>query len=575
MKKFKSAALLFTALLALALTAETRVSAATQKANSGKTVSGAKLDRDGKQRVSKIAYGDGGKTREFKYDADSDAVQEVTIHDHKAGNVRTFRRSGNDTWQILDQNGTVLGQFQGQIRVAADGTYSYKTSIEKRWHCMELDGSEFQETLIDGVRAVYDTNGRLLKVSKSGGACLKLRYDKHDKLDQLARIEGSKHLTFNRKQDGTWLSDVATDKAAKHGLAACSDGSVCYLINEAGEWKVCRIDVNGKSITSKLDVTGPMSARSVKKARKHFINALVEHLDAKRLTRLLGNMKGFEQRMLDRAKAQVIAGVSQTDADDEVQSVVKGAYSHLAAMVEINESSPFFDKQTRVMLAETFVFHACDPSATDQGSNATCWISCGHIAGGMVGHANHLARLVKEVSVYGTYATVNGGEYGGSPFKKTFTKQLFDGMFTGPEAKWEMDDARTDGNVRSPLGLLLDQTLPVIGGRSENTSGWGQYWSTGGTRNIMYMVTGAVVYDENNLYNGSYRQTLLRNGAYITYLPGHYRSRHLCKDAKGWYVLQDDQMGDSRDAVIERIADLKQWLQQDSQPAGPMPVWSW
>jgi hypothetical protein len=119
---------------------------------------------------------------------------------------------------------------------------------------------------------------------------------------------------------------------------------------------------------------------------------------------------------------------------------------------------------------------------------------------------------------------------------------------------------------RSPVNLIFDRTLPVIGGRPEFSEGNGGYIDRNGTgtRRIMYMVTGDVVHDSFHLIGGSEQRTLMEKGAFINYLPKHMRTKQLVRDGDSWLVVQDDQHGEYKDYAESRITDLRTWAGQRS-----------
>jgi hypothetical protein len=261
-------------------------------------------------------------------------------------------------------------------------------------------------------------------------------------------------------------------------------------------------------------------------------------------------------------ECRTACGEPAEQVGEEIESKVARTYDQLSEMImnEPTADSAFPDRQKRVTLAEHFVMHAHDTTLMNQGSNGTCWIQAGHIMG-MVNHPDHMARLLKEVSLTGSYTTLNNGERDSTPRTIRFSKGLFSYGGRDEEARFTLNSPYKNG-TRGPVGMIFDQVLPVIGGRREGRSNAGNYGGSDGARRIMYMVTGDLVYDSGHKLDGSDRATFLKKGGFITYAPGHMRTQQLKKIDNEWYVLQDDQHGPHGDRVLTKIKDLGAWLRE-------------
>jgi hypothetical protein len=199
------------------------------------------------------------------------------------------------------------------------------------------------------------------------------------------------------------------------------------------------------------------------------------------------------------------------------------------------------------------MFHAADPTTMNQGMQGTCWIEAGHIAGGMVGHTDELARLVKEVSLTQRYHSTNPSLY------KNNTQRDFhfsSGLLTmGPGDRggtWTIDSSNQ--NVRSPIGFILDQTLPVIGGRAEGHSNAGNWGGTDGAHNIMWMVAGADLQHGADGVGKQEMQYLIAEGAFTTSNYNHMWGYQLGMVNGKLAVVRDDQYPGG-DRVVMNLPD--------------------
>lgn len=463
------------------------------------------------------------------------------------------------------------GKLSKCTTVTAEGKWVWdasKDNNQRRNLAVSATG-EINYELADGSQVLETTNFASLKKNKAG------------ELIEVVFPNGSKRsFEYNGKalaavvdsnaagnQSATWTTSDDKSAAARFVLRKNGKESKVEAVTVNAVGDVTYTTAAGKKAVSKaawMIHSQIYADDELQDARAELLTLMAKHLSNEHLVRFERNMYGFESRMADLAYAKTVSGVAKETAHTHARKTVLGTYKELYLLVaepeKTDKNETFFKQTMRATLAETFMFHAADPSTCNQGNNLTCWIQAGHIAGGMVSRANHMARLVKEVALTGQYTTLSSGLYGEPRKVVTFSKGLFNGLTKGPEANWNMDLARQSGNARSPVGFLFDQTLPVIGGRGEGDVSYGYYWGSNGSRNIMYMVTGTIVDDENNFADGSYKYSLLRNGGYVTYAPNHMRSRQIYRDGEQWIVIQDDQNGDERDYIIERINDLRTWL---------------
>lgn len=506
---------------------------------------------DDKGRIKSIAQPDGKKTRSFAYEGESTEILQVIIEEPHLRTRRTFTRTSGKTWDIRDAAGNYQGQWKGEVRLDKDGNYSLRAEGQEYWTSYSPQAETSFRYESPGVVAVLDEQHTLLTTELAGGDQLRYQRSADRSITAICIRRNGKETTWTvSAADKTWTADGSSEK--RLAMSFDRNGVLFFVSADGTFWQQAPGDAAAQKVAYQF------GGKQAGKARSELLARMSRELSAPALQRLLTNAQGFERRMADRAQARAVAGDDEKEAMAAVEAVVAGTYEQLTSMLDADKASAFFNEKTRALLAELFLYHTCDPTRSDQGQTGTCWIQSGHIDG-MINRPDRMARLVRQVAEEGKFTTLNGGESGGNAKTVSFSKGLFDRMFNGPEAKFDMDKARSDGNVRSALGVLFDQTLPVLGGRAENASNMGNYWGSDGCRNIMYMVIGEVVYDEYNLPAGGSKKALLSRGAYITYLPGHMRTRQLKRVDCEWLIVQDDQMGDASDVIVERISDLKSW----------------
>ena len=288
-------------------------------------------------------------------------------------------------------------------------------------------------------------------------------------------------------------------------------------------------------------------------SHENLMETMRRHMSASQLQRMEGMMNQFEKRQQLLADFQVVNGAGdRTTIEDKHSAVVSKTYDQLAELV----SSPtgFYDAATRTKLAEDFMFHAADPTTMNQGgTTGTCWIEAGHIAGGMVSHTDELARLIKEVSLTQSYHTTNPSLY------PNYTKRDFhfsDRLLTMGQGdrggSWTIDSSNQ--NVRSPIGFILDQTLPVIGGRPEGHSNAGYWGGQDGAHNIMWMVAGADLQAGADGVGKREMQYLIKEGAFTTSGSGHMWGYQLAVVGDKLAVVRDDQYP-GKDSIAMNVPD--------------------
>jgi hypothetical protein len=445
-----------------------------------------------------------------------------------------------------------------------------------------------------------DAQGYITKVTAADGSTRSFEYKVVGEKKEPISITDTRFDDKGQPRAETWKRNINSDFSLSNMFSSTTndaDGKPRVrndiVIGQDGEYQYRGTD--NKLHIAKVGKTsgdGSLSA-SVDEARDNFMDALAGQINEKRTTRMREFMKEYEKRMMDRVEAQVAGGMNEEKAREAAEKVVAGTYDQLTGLVaptDAQASGQYFNQVQRVQLAENFMFLAQNPLESNQGSHGTCWIHSGWISGGLVGHCDDLGRLLKEVALTGKYTTKQGDLYNNPQKTVSFSRQLFSerrmgGM--GEEAHWTIDRAHVEAMVpgahqtyagaRSPVGMIFDQVLPVLGGRREGQSTGGNFASDpnswygmngrrvlDGSQNILYMVTGhkIEIESESNPDAQRQRQILLEKGAICDSPPGHLRCRQLIKKDGSWYVVQDDQHGNRGDHVMYKIKDLKTWLKE-------------
>lgn len=547
---------------------------------------GSKLVYDNQGKLSRVMFGD--TTRTFQKD-DQGAITAV-LDSNSQGESRTVFPPGLHAGQKvedakLDENG--------------DLSYTVKSGDGK----VESKITERS----NGLRLEHDADGFLTKSGKPNGITRKFEYAGEGASKQLVMVtdtratkDGERSTVWARQPQASGGFSEDFHSQAENGKARTPrkignvhpDGEYEYLAADAKPGDKPRIQ--GLNAGDGTGFSG-----SVEESRFSLLESMERNLDEPRLRRMEEMMKAYEQRMMDRAQARKLAGVTSAEKiDEDVSQTVSRTYDHLAQMVNSDDGNTFFDKQQRAFLAENFMYHAQDPTTMDQGSaggqdwdgHGTCWIQAAHIWG-LTQRTDHMADLLKQVSLTGSYTTKNSGTQGDQPKTVTFSKNHLKFPDGFQESNWCISKAsdtwdrqpglirQCDGD-RSPVGKIFDYTLPVIGNRSQSARAMdggthesfrttGNRWYVGNAE-IMQMVTGDKPCDvssgghgKGTLIDGDMRKTLLEKGTVLNYSPGHMKSIHLKQVDGKWCLIQDNQHGENDDRIIARISDLEAWARGD------------
>jgi len=440
------------------------------------------------------------------------------------------------------------------VTVSDAGEIGYKTS----------DGRSIMEKA-NLAKVQFATDGTLLRVTQLNGSHRDFFYDEINGRKEVSSITDTRHSSSGKDTVETLTARKNTDGSLSNSFSMVKEGKMVIrndvVIGGDGDYQYR--DSDGKIKTAKASrETGENGmSESVDEAKDVFRDAMSSLLEGPRKARMEVMMKEFEKRMSSRVEAAVASNQNQEKAQAEAEQVVAGTYDNLSQMLTNKVSNAFYNLSTRAKLVENFMFMAMDPGSMNQGGHGTCWAQAGIISGGLIPWSNHMARLVKEISLTGTYKALNHGE-GKDKNPKTFKFSSNLLKMGGEESRWTIDQHAYKSGSRSPVGLIFDQVIPHFIRSEGNSSSGGWYEGNGGIRNMMYMVTGKIV-EQRNISGtqdvSNDKKTLLEKGGFITYNPGHMRSRHLKKEGDHWVIVQDDQHGNGNDRVIYQINNLKAW----------------
>lgn len=492
----------------------------------------------GEERVVRITRGK--ELREFRYDS-SGKLSEVVDTTSKATN--TWRPEG-DQVKIYPNGDVAYGRTDGSA-VIKKGNFS---TVE------------------------IDKDGDITRVSTKDGKTRTFEFDLVKDKKELVRIsdtrttsEGERTEIWNRRRnaDGSVGSQFVSTTAGgqervRDGIEVLQDGDYTYKSSD-GKDRIAKV---GRS-----DDAGAFSD-TVDDARDRLKESMESHLDETRRARLDAFMKQFEKRAGDRVEAMVAAGIDKDKAQQEWEQKLAKTYDHLSAMVRgEGASSPVYDQVTRVKMVENAMYLFMEPTLMNQGNHGTCWIEAGNNSIGCVNHPDAMARMLREVSLNGTFQTTDGQT-------RAIPKRLLN--FDREAQQWTIENAQQPRGTytRSAVGQVFDHVASWLSdGRMDGGTHGG---SPQGCSRALKLITGDSVPivnissnqvnrgDASRILSERYRQALLEKGALIVVGPGHMFSQKLVKNNGEWQVIWDNQWGPRNDAVIGRISDLRNWNVQPS-----------
>jgi YD repeat-containing protein len=486
----------------------------------------------GEERVRRITRGK--ESREYRYDSSG-----------KLSEVIDTTAKGTSTWRP-----------EGPAKIYPNGDVAYSrpdgSAVIKKGNFSTVE---------------IDKDGDITRVSTKDGKDRTFEFETVKDKKELVRIsdtrttsEGERREVWNRRRnsDGSVGSQFVSITAGgqervRDGLEVLQDGDYKYTSPDGKE----RLAKVGRS-----DDSGAFSD-TVDDARDRLRETMEAHLDQSRRTRLDAFMKQFEKRAGDRVEAMVAAGIDKDKAQQEWEQKLARTYDHLAAMVRgEGAGSPVYDQVTRVKMVENAMYLFMEPSLMNQGNHGTCWIEAGNNSVGCVNHPDAMARMLREVSLNGTFQTTDGQT-------RTIPKRLLN--FDREAQQWTVENAQQPRGTytRSAVGQVFDHVASWLSdGRMDGGTHGG---SPQGCNRALKLITGDSVpvvnissnqanrWDANRILSAQHRQALLEKGALIVVGPGHMFSQKLVKNNGEWQVVWDNQWGPGNDRVIGKVSDLRNW----------------
>ena len=528
----------------------------------------------GTERITKVTRGN--DSREFRYDADGKLAQLVEV----------------------TQNGTqILKPEAGQnVKVGSGG----ELSITK------ADGSKILKK-VDFSTEEQDKDGNTLKVVTRDAKSRTFEYETINNHKQLVKItdirpgktgETSEVWTAKKNGDGSLSGQfVSAGAGGKErvltGVEVLTNGDYKFKSSD-GKERLARLA--GDNLANR---EGGFSA-TVDDARERLKAALESQLDAPRKARLEGFMRELEKRASDAVERQTVAGISKDASTEKWEKKIAKTYDQLAQMMEENPSTAVYPPAMRAKLIENFMWIAGDTTrgAQDVGN---CWEMSGRNLTGMQNNPDAMARMLKEVSLTGTFTAVHGGIKSKdsldrrkgdleAPRKFTIPKNML--TLDAVNANWSLNKPTepywrggTGTMPSTPVGYILDNVLGYMGGRTSHNALDGGLWESFnspsnhtregwyyGINELMYMATGEKTSkpvrissndigdgDISNLTNKRLQRQLLEHGGALLVGPGHMFAVKLIKKNDSWQIVTDNQWSTSSDMVIGKVSDLRNW----------------
>ncbi len=531
---------------------------------------------DGEERITKFTRGT--ESREFRYDADgkvSELIEKTTR------GTESLKTDGMKV-QIWPSGDVIVKKPDG-------------AAIFKKYNF----GSQ-----------EWDGDGNLLKVVTPEGKSRSFDFDIVNNQKQLVRItdisvdktgkQESEVWTPRRNADGSIISGqfVKTGAGGKEevvgDLKLKSNGDFSYKTSDGRE--------RTSRIGSDQSREGGFSS-TVDDARIRLKAALDGELDSGRKLRLEKLMDEMEKRAKDAIERQTIAGNDQSRTSQKWETKLARTYDYLAEMMEQNPSTAVYDRATRARLVENFIWIAADTTrgAQDVGN---CWQMSGRNLTGMQNNPDAMARILKDVSLTGSFTALHGGIKAKTSLDRRRGDLNAARKFTIPQnllkldrvnAGWSLDkpdDSYWQGGIgtmpSTPVGYILDNVIGYMGGRKSHSALDGGLWESFaspssrtregwyyGINELMYMATGERTNkpirissnsvgegDIRNLTDKRLQKQLLEHGGALLVGPGHMFAVKLVKSSGEWQIVTDNQWGKGGDQVIGKVTDLRNWTVQ-------------
>lgn len=239
--------------------------------------SSCQFDADG--RFTDLKDANGLRVKGITYVGKTDQVARVQISNSQSGKTFTYERDGtSNTWKytVTDGSGNVLIQdrWSGDIKIAKDGTYSYKEDTQQgrngdgMWHTFKLDGTQ---TLVQdngaGSRATYDLNKNLISVERANGTSFEIKRENGAVAQVIERQRGGDVVNY-KPEGGLFVPDKQGHKPLKT-ITAELDGSVNITDVNGSQHKIkldgSKVVKNDDGSTAQVDSNGLVQSTTSKK----------------------------------------------------------------------------------------------------------------------------------------------------------------------------------------------------------------------------------------------------------------------------------------------------------------------
>lgn len=486
-------------------------------------------------------------------------------HNSKGELERITQRNGD--YRVINRDGDKLVGFTDYDKggaVKRDVKAVSGIQLEDNGDMKFVDNGKIVVEKANFNRVENDVLGRIAKVVRPDGSHRDFTYDQAtgelSKISDVTKTDKGERAddwTRKRAPDGRF-TDTYERLRAQDNRAVESRTDV--KLDPSGDYTYK--DSKGRERESKVSERFRRSAEgfssaTVEEAHFNFLDEMRTNVnDESKLERLELMMNGFEKRLTDAIELRVAAGASEEEAREKVEAKIATTYDHLTRLVQ-SDSAAIDDKATRVMLAETFMYHAWEPETVNQQGWGSCWLQSGYIPCGLGKHPDDMAKVLADVSLTGKYTDRKGNDY-------SFKQDQLGIHRRADGAGWSIQSATQDNSQPSPVAHRFDRTMSVMdrGARYGGAGDSGRIrYGGGGQNEIMRRVTG-----DQLLYIGAYprgrqeRQALLEaGGAQRSGGPGHVATLAMRKVDGAWAIVRGDQY-DGRDRVVSVIRDLKQWL---------------
>lgn len=489
-----------------------------------------------------------------------DAAQNL-IGCTKGGNERTFEIKDGAITAFTDR---VKGQPERhvdltndkKVELTANGDLVHTTADGKR----QIETSDFSHV---------DCNdaGKPTKITTANGAVRDIEWN--PQTNQPVSITDSMTIgekTVSRKWEtgADWKGTFAvigekdgklTQKFARHDVQIDETGNYSYLSGD------------GKKVISKAGdgvriADNGFNSIDVQEARERYLEVMRDQFkgDTARSERLESMSNAFDTRMADTIERRLANKEPEEKVRAEVEQRIKETYDHLTRLASSDDPKALDDKATRVILAETCMYHAMEPETVTQEGWGSCWLQSGYVPVGVGEHPNAMAKALADISLTGSFTDLKGNNY-------NFTRDQLVIANKQQGAGWTIESAPST-SYPSPVAHRWDATLSKMdkgaGYGGAGDSGRIRYGG-GGQKEIMRRLTG----DELAYVNGypssrAERAALLHSGgAQRNGGPHHVATWALRKEKDQWLLIKGNQYNDNNrgDRVVAVIRNLNSWLE--------------